>query len=63
MQYTQECHGKAAFNKKKNLCTRKLYLNLRKKQVKCYIWITNIYGVENWTLQKADQKYLGGTEK
>jgi hypothetical protein len=29
--------AKAAFNKKKNLFTSKLYLNLRKKLVKCYI--------------------------
>jgi hypothetical protein len=30
--------SKAAFNKKKNLFTSKLDLNLRKKLVKCYIW-------------------------
>jgi len=30
--------AKAAFNKKKNLFTRTLDLNLRKKLVKCYIW-------------------------
>jgi hypothetical protein len=30
--------AKAAFNKKKNIFTRKLDLNLRKKLVKCYIW-------------------------
>ena len=29
---------KAAFNKKKNLFTSKLDLNVRKKLVKCYIW-------------------------
>jgi hypothetical protein len=29
---------KAAFNKKKTLFTSKLDLNLRQKQVKCYIW-------------------------
>jgi hypothetical protein len=29
--------AKAAFNKKKNLFTSKLDLNLRKKLVKCYI--------------------------
>jgi hypothetical protein len=30
--------AKAAFNKKKNLFTSTLDLNLRKKLVKCYIW-------------------------
>jgi hypothetical protein len=30
--------AKAAFNKKKNLFTSKLDLNLRKKIVNCYIW-------------------------
>ena len=29
--------AKAAFNKKKNLFTSKLDLNLRKKLVKCYV--------------------------
>jgi hypothetical protein len=35
--------AKAAFNKKKNLFSSKLDLNLRKKLVKCYIW-----SVANW---------------
>jgi hypothetical protein len=30
--------AKAAFNMEKNLFTRKLELNIRKKLVKCYIW-------------------------
>jgi len=30
--------AKAAFNKKKNLFTNTMDLNLRKKLVKCYIW-------------------------
>ena len=30
--------AKAAFNKKKDLFTSKLDLNLRKKLVKCYVW-------------------------
>jgi hypothetical protein len=50
--------AKAAFNKKKNLFTNKLELNLRKKLVKCYIWSIALYGAERWTLGKVDQKYL-----
>jgi hypothetical protein len=37
---------KAASNKKKNLFTGKLDLNLRKKLVKCYVWSMALYGAE-----------------
>jgi hypothetical protein len=50
--------AKAAFNKKKNLFTSKLDLNLRKKLIKCYIWSIGLHGAETWTLRKVDQKYL-----
>jgi hypothetical protein len=54
--------AKAAFNKKKNLFTSKLDLNLRKKLVKCYIWSIVLYGAETWTLPKVDQKHLESFE-
>jgi hypothetical protein len=54
--------AKAAFNKKKNLFTSKLYLNLRKKLVKCYIWSIACCGAEMWTLPKVDEKYLKSCE-
>jgi hypothetical protein len=53
---------KAAFNKKKNLFTSKLELNLRKKLVKCYIWSIALYGAETWTHRKVYQKYLESSE-
>jgi hypothetical protein len=54
---------KAAFDKKKkNLFTRKLDINIRKKLVNCYIWSITLYGAENWTLRKVDQKYLESFE-
>jgi hypothetical protein len=53
---------KAAFNKKKNLFTSKLDLNLRKKLVKCYIWSIALYGAETWRLRKMNQKYLESFE-
>jgi hypothetical protein len=43
---------KAAFNKKKNIFTSKMDLNLRRKLVKCYIWGIALYGAETWTLRK-----------
>jgi hypothetical protein len=49
--------AKAAINKKIHFNT-KMDLNLRKKVGKCYICSTAFYGVETWTLQKVDQKYL-----
>jgi hypothetical protein len=54
--------AKAAFNKKKNLFTSKLDLNLRKKLIKCYIWSIALYGAEMWTLRKIDQTYLESFE-
>jgi len=54
--------AKAAFSKKKTLFTSKLDLNLRKKLIKCYIWIMALYGAETWTLRAADQKYLESFE-
>jgi hypothetical protein len=54
--------AKAAFNKKKNLFTSKLDLNLRKTLVQCYIWSTALYSAEMRTLRKIDQKYLESFE-
>jgi hypothetical protein len=54
--------AKAAFNKKKNLFTSKLDLNLRMKLVKWYIWSVALCGAETWTLRKVDQKYLESFE-
>jgi hypothetical protein len=54
--------AKAAFNKKKNLFTSKLDLNLRKKLVKCYTWSIAWYGAETWTIRNVDQTYLESFE-
>ena len=51
--------AQAAFNMKKSLFASKFDASLRKKLVKCFIWSTRLYGAENWTVQKVDQKYLG----
>jgi hypothetical protein len=52
----------AAFNKMKTLFTSKLNLNLKKKVLMFYIWSRTVYGAENRTLQKVDQKYLGSSQ-
>jgi len=54
--------AKDAFNKKRTLFTSTLYLELRKKLVKCYVWSIDFYGVETWTLRAVDQKHLGSSE-
>ena len=54
--------AKAAFNKKKNLFTSTLDLELRKKLVKCYIWSIALYGAETWMLRVVDQKHLESFE-
>jgi hypothetical protein len=54
--------AKAAFNKKKNLFTNTLDLELKKKLVKCYIWSIALYGAETWTLRAVDQIHLKSFE-
>jgi hypothetical protein len=35
-----------------------VFVNIRKKLVKCYIWSVALCGAETWTLGEVDQKYL-----
>ena len=53
---------KAAFNKKKNIFTSTLDLELRKKLVKCYIWSIALCGAETGTVRAADRKQLESFE-
>jgi hypothetical protein len=55
---TSTAMSKAAFNEKITLLSSKSDLNLRNKLVKWYTLSRVLYGAENWTLQKVDQKYL-----
>jgi hypothetical protein len=52
---------KAAFNKKRDIFTSKMDLELR-KSVKCYIWSKALYGAETWTFWAIDQKHLESSE-
>ena len=47
--------AKAPFNKKETLFTRKLYLNLRKKLIKCFFWSIAFYVTNTWTHLKVDE--------
>ena len=53
---------KAAFNKKRALCTSTLNLELRKKLLKCYIWSIAFYGAESWSRRAVDKKHLESFE-
>jgi hypothetical protein len=46
--------AKAAFNKKRDIFTSKIDLELRKELVKCYIWSVALYGAETLTLRLVD---------
>jgi hypothetical protein len=54
--------AKDAFVKKRAIFTSKMYLELRKKPVKYYIWSVALYGAETWTLRAVDQKHLESLE-
>jgi hypothetical protein len=46
--------AKAVFNKKRALFIRKMYLELKKKLVKCYIWSIALYGADSLTLRAVN---------
>jgi hypothetical protein len=50
--------AKVAFCKKKNIYISKLYLNLRKKLMRCCICSINLYVAKTWIVRKIDQNYL-----
>jgi hypothetical protein len=54
--------AKDAFNKKRALFTGKMVLEMRKKQVKCYIWSVALYGAEIGTVWGVDRKQLESFE-
>jgi hypothetical protein len=54
--------AKPAFNNKRALFTSKIYLELRRKLLNCYIWSIALYGAETGTLSSVDQKNLESFE-
>jgi len=55
--------AKEAFNRKISLLTSKLNIELRKKLLRCYIWIIALYDSETRILRKKlEFKYLECSE-
>jgi hypothetical protein len=52
---------KATFNNRRP-SSPSYWAEIRKRPVKFYIWNTEFFGVETWTLRKVDQKYLESFE-
>ena len=45
---------KDAFNKRKELLTRSIRVDLRKRLVKTLVWPVVLYGCETWTMRKEE---------
>ena len=46
--------AKDAFNKRKELLTRSIRVDLRKRLVKTLVWPVVLYGCETWTMRKEE---------
>src|SRR6476469_5306242 len=54
--------AKAAFNKRKELLTRSIRVDLRKRLVKTLVWPEDLYGCETWTMRKEEINRLNAFE-
>ena len=54
--------AKEAFNRKRSIFCRPLEKELRKRLVKCFVWIVALYGAETLTLRRNEQKGLEAFE-
>ncbi|KAJ4436026.1 hypothetical protein ANN_18652 [Periplaneta americana] len=53
---------KEAFNRKRSIFCGPLKKELRKRLVKCFVWIVALYGAETWTLRRIEEKRLEAFE-
>src|SRR6476469_9289562 len=53
---------KDAFNKRKELLTRSIRVDLRKRLVKTLVWPVVLYGCETWTMRKEEINCLNAFE-
>ena len=54
--------AKEAFNKRKELLTKRMNKTLKKRMIKVLVWPVALYGCETWTLRKADMSKLQALE-
>src|SRR6478609_6004875 len=54
--------SKDAFNKRKELLTRSIRMDLRKRLVKTLVWPVVLYGCETWTMRKEEISRLNAFE-
>ena len=54
--------AKDAFNKRKELLTRSIRVDLRKRLVKTLVWPVVLYGCETWTMRKEEINRLNALE-
>jgi endonuclease/exonuclease/phosphatase family metal-dependent hydrolase len=54
--------AKIAFSKKKELLTRSLCAQVKKKIIKTVIWSSALYAAETWTLRKDDMRRIEALE-
>ena len=47
---------KKVFMEKKKLFTGKMYLELKKRIMKCLVWSVALYAAETWTLTQTDRR-------
>src|SRR6476469_3618831 len=54
--------AKDAFNKRKELLTRSIRVDLRKRLAKTLVWLVVLYGCETWTMRKEEINRLNAFE-
>src|SRR6476469_8576030 len=55
-------NGKGSFNKRKELLSRSIRVDLRKRLVKTFVWPVVLYGCETWTVRKEEINGLNAFE-
>ena len=53
---------KKVFMEKKKLFTGKMYLELKKRIMKCLVWSVALYAAETWALTQTDRRRLEAFE-
>lgn len=54
--------AKDAFNKRRELLTKRMSINLKKRIIKIIVWSVALYGSETWTLRKKERDKLEAFE-